>query len=146
MCTIFWPWEWDTYRQTIHFTPRSISQKKNTLCFNISHETVTFDGYHLFVNDNYVVVVFVCCFLNKEFVIFLVPGRWTCDMCGMCASCLRRSPGEGNTSRWKHEVCSSTLIFSLHYQYIINQQGDENKEMNLLENNVFIYIVHLKEL
>ncbi|XP_020632189.1 PHD finger protein 10-like isoform X4 [Orbicella faveolata] len=30
-------------------------------------------------------------------------GRWTCDMCGMCASCLRRSPGEGNTSRWKHE-------------------------------------------
>ncbi|XP_015753554.1 PREDICTED: PHD finger protein 10-like, partial [Acropora digitifera] len=31
-------------------------------------------------------------------------GRWTCDMCGMCASCLRRSPGEGSTSRWKHEV------------------------------------------
>jgi len=30
-------------------------------------------------------------------------GRWTCDMCGMCASCLRRSPGEGPTSRWKHE-------------------------------------------
>ncbi|XP_067017721.1 PHD finger protein 10-like [Acropora muricata] len=30
-------------------------------------------------------------------------GRWTCDMCGMCASCLRRSPGEGSTSRWKHE-------------------------------------------
>lgn len=30
-------------------------------------------------------------------------GRWTCDKCGMCASCLRRSPGEGPTSRWKHE-------------------------------------------
>lgn len=30
-------------------------------------------------------------------------GRWTCDMCGMCASCLRRSPGEGSASRWKHE-------------------------------------------
>ena len=37
------------------------------------------------------------------------PGRWTCDMCGMCASCLRRSPGEGSASRWKHEVCATKM-------------------------------------
>ena len=30
-------------------------------------------------------------------------------MCGMCASCLRRSPGEGSASRWKHEVCATKM-------------------------------------
>lgn len=84
-------------------------------------------------------LLFVVVFLNSFW--FLPPGRWTCDMCGMCASCLRRSPGEGNTSRWKHEVCGSTVIFYLHRQYIINQQGDENNEMYHLENNVFMYML-----
>ncbi|KAK3698907.1 hypothetical protein QZH41_020366 [Actinostola sp. cb2023] len=30
-------------------------------------------------------------------------GRWTCELCGVCASCLRRTPGEGPNSRWKSE-------------------------------------------
>lgn len=57
--------------------------------------------------------------------LFLSSGRWTCDMCGMCASCLRRSPGEGNTSRWKHEVCSSTSIFSLQCRNTVNLLSQE---------------------
>ena len=31
-------------------------------------------------------------------------GRWSCDKCGMCASCLKRVPGpEGSVAKWKHE-------------------------------------------
>ena len=31
-------------------------------------------------------------------------GRWICDKCGMCASCLKRVPGpEGSAAKWKHE-------------------------------------------
>lgn len=31
-------------------------------------------------------------------------GRWICDKCGMCASCMKRVPGpEGSVAKWKHE-------------------------------------------
>ena len=47
-------------------------------------------------------------------------GRWICDKCGMCASCLKRVPGpEGSAAKWKHE-------------YTIPENGEEPQFLQTL--------------
>ena len=54
---------------------------------------------------------------------YFVIGRWVCERCGKCTSCLAREPvPKGENGRWKSEVGSSSSFDIASFCIVLSQK------------------------